>query len=323
MMTVAVHRKVRVRASIVTLLLSSSSIFCAASPPPLQTVTLHACAGMSGVNETCTIVFNATACTTAKCSRLLVLFSGGEMGCVTGAGYSAVMANYSAHGWAAACINYFETSSGSGAVPYYMERDRLDASVAAVTAGQWATAYWTGEDLLLEGISHGASSPLIVMARFGVDAQPHWQGTRATGGCFFDGTVNQSASADLLKTGARGGRPCTFPVSYERMLERYCPANPSGCNLDTNENALLDLVADAPAANFSLKKWRMAECGSEMAPCTGDIIPMAPFQQLCAGIQKGPSHTCDWFRLPLDGHLTCHAHHAFECRMWFEGSMKS
>jgi hypothetical protein len=85
----------------------------------------------------------------------------------------------------------------------------------------------------------------------------------------------------------------------------------------------LDVVAVAPAANFSLKKWRMAECGSEMAPCTGDIIPMAPFQQLCAGIQKGPSHTCDWFRLPLDGHLTCHAHHAFECRMWFEGSMKS
>lgn len=290
------------------------------NPPAVVVQTLSACAGMSGVNETCTISLQGAACTTQPCRRLVVIFSGGDMGCTKGDGYAQVLANYSSHGWAAACINYFETPDGSGTVPYYREHDRLSLAVAAVTTGEWARFYWTGEQLLLEGISHGASSPLITMARFGVDAQPSWQGTAATAGCFFDGSVDQAATAALLKTGAVDGGPCTYPVPYDRWLSRYCPGAPSECDLATNSDALLDNVVDAPSSNFTLRTWRLTECGSNLRPCTGDIIPMAPFEAMCAGINNATTKTsCEFHRLPDDSHLTCHASYAWECREWFEG----
>ena len=207
------------------------------SADPVQTVTLHGCLGMSGVNETCTVVLNGSGCSADfKCSHLVLIFPGGEVGCTIGQGYALVMANYSAHGWAVACANYFETSDGSGAVPYYLEVPRLDAVVKAATASNWSAAFWTGEYLQLQGISHGASSPLIVMSRYGLDKQPHWRGSLGTAGCFFDGTVNQSATAELLARG-RNGNPCLFPVPYLRMLRRYCPNSIATCDLATNAGA--------------------------------------------------------------------------------------
>jgi hypothetical protein len=283
-------------------------------------VTLQKCLGMSGVNETCTVVLNGAACSPeSKCSHLVLIFPGGEVACDSGQGYASVMANYSARGWAAACANYFETSTGSGQVPYYLEAPRLDAVVKAVTASDWSSTFWTGEYLLLEGISHGASSPLIVMSRFGVDKQPQWQGSRGTAGCFFDGTVNQSATSQLLAHGARNGGPCTFPVPYSRFQTRYCPNDPAACSdLRTHPDAVMDLVEDAPSANFSVQHWRLTECGSLLPPCTGDIIPMAPFEALCLGALNRSGHSCSWNRLPLDSHLTCHKDYAWQCRVWFE-----
>ena len=283
-----------------------------------QVAVVNECRGLAGVNETCVVVLNATACATAKCSHLVVIFSGGEMGCDSGTGYANVVANFTANGWASACLNYFETSTGSGAVPYHKEKDRLDVAIAAATASAWAAAYWTGEYLLLQGISHGASSPLVVMARYGADKQTFWKGSRGTAGCFFDGTVNQSASAELLGTGAVGGRPCTIPVAYSRWLERYCGSPvPAGCDLATNPDAVMDLIENAPPSNFSISTWRLYECGSLLPPCSGDIIPRAPYQKLCARLTTG-NRSCEFKSLPFASHLTCHRDYGFECRGWFE-----
>ena len=287
-------------------------------PAPVQVATVSACFGLTGVNESCSVVLDASACTTSPCARLVVIFSGGEMGCVNGTGYASVLANYSRSGWAAACVDYFESSTGSGAAPYYQERSRLDAAVAATTNGSWAEAYWTREYLLLQGISHGASSPLIVISRFGADRQAFWRGTRGTAGCFFDGSVNQSASAELLATGGAGGQPCSFPVPYSRWLERYCGTPPPvDCDLATNADAVLDLVENAPASNFSIPAWRLYECGSLLSPCLGDIIPRGPFERLCARLNNG-GRACEFRRLPYDSHLTCHRDHGYECRGWAE-----
>ncbi len=292
----------------------------APSAPASGEIRLEACRGQTGVDERCTLVTNASACTSSKCSRLVVVFSGGEMGCSSGAGYESVLLGYAAKGYAAVCINLFETAAGSGAAPYIDEAARIDLAVKEATTGDWAQAYWTGEALLLQGISHGATAPVILMARTPLDEQPHWHGTRLTAGCFFDGSYDQAATADLLSNGAIGGGPCTVPVSHARWLERYCGpgATSTTCDLGTNQKAREDSISGVTPENFSIRAFKLFECGSALRPCIGDIVAGAPIQALCQRLDAEETHTCDFTSLGSDGHLTCHANHADACRTWFE-----
>ncbi len=293
------------------------------TPPPAASGQrlVDGCLGLSGVQERCTLVTNGSACTAAPCARLVIVFSGGEQGCVTGAGYASVLAGYAAHGYAAVCINYFETAAGSGAVPYVDEAARLDTAVREATTGAWAKHYWTGAHLLLEGVSHGATAPVILMARTALDEQAHWHGSRFTAGCFFDGSYDQAATAALLETGAAGGTPCTSPVSYLRGLERYCGAGATSatCDLATNAKAQADTLTSVLPETFAMQDFRLFECGSGLAACTGDIIPGAPVEALCSRLEGSPSHTCGYTSLPTASHLTCHANNYDQCRTWFEG----
>ncbi len=282
---------------------------------------IDACLGQTGIAERCTLVTNASACTGDRCSKLVVVFSGGEMGCITGAGYNAVLAGYAARGYAAVCINYFDTSTGSGTAPYIDEAARIDLAVREATTGAWARRYWSGRDLLLQGISHGATAPVILMARTTLEEQAHWRGTHFTAGCFFDGAYDQAATASLLATGAAGGRPCTVPVSYTRWLERYCGPGASGasCNLTTVPRALDDTITGVLPTSFAIRDFKMFECGSALPACSGDIVAGDPVRQLCERIDAAPTHTCSFGSLPTDGHLTCHANQYEACRTWFEG----
>jgi hypothetical protein len=294
-------------------------------PPPSGQIEVEACRGETGVNERCTLVTNATACVSGPCDRLVVVFSGGEMGCVSGAGYSSVLEGYASRGYAAVCINYFETPEGSGTAPYLDEAERLDLAVREATTGPWARAYWSGRDLLLEGISHGATAPVILMARTRLDEQAHWRGSHYTAGCFFDGSYDQVATAELLRTGARGGSPCMAPVSYNRGLERYCGpgATEATCDLSANEQAQLDTVTEVLPATFAVNDLMMVECGSARPACSGDIIPGAPIERLCTRLEASPTHTCRFVALPNDGHLTCHSNEFDQCRRWFEARLQA
>jgi hypothetical protein len=293
------------------------------TPPASGTIVVDACLGQTGIAEKCTIVTNASACTSARCNKLVVVFSGGEQGCVTGAGYQSVLTGYAAKGYAAACINYFDTATGSGGAPYVDEADRIDLAVKEATTGAWARTFWSGEHLLLEGISHGATAPVILMARTTLDDQAHWKGSKYTAGCFFDGSYDQVATATLLKTGAAGGQPCTAPVSYTRWLERYCGpgATDATCDLSANPKAKADTIVGALPATLAIKDFKMFECGSALSACLGDILPAAPVQQLCAAVAASPGYKCTFVSLPTDGHLTCHQSHYEECRTWFEGNL--
>lgn len=290
-------------------------------PDPAGTVVVDRCIGMSGVAEPCTLVTNASACTpTARCSKLVVVFSGGEQGCINQPGYAKVMAGYASKGYAAVCINYFATSAGAGAVPYIDEADRIDLAVKEATTGLWARTYWTGEHLLLEGISHGATAPLILMARTTLDDQQHWKGRSYTAGCFFDGSYDQVASANLLRTGGAGGQPCTAPVPYSRWLERYCGAgaSESSCDLATLPKAQLDTIVPPPADSFAVDDFKMFECGSSLPACAGDVLPAEPISRLCTDIAGARGHSCSFVSLPKESHLTCHQTHFDDCRVWFD-----
>lgn len=291
------------------------------APPPTGDIVLDACLGHNGVAERCTLVTDASSCTDARCSKLVIVFSGGEMGCATGRGYRDVLSDYASQGYAAVCINYFETPTGSGTSPYIDEAARIDLAVREATTGAWARTYWTGDDLLLEGISHGATAPVILLARTALDDQPHWRGHRTTAGCFFDGSYDQAATASLLATGAARGNACTSPVSHTRWLERYCGpgATATNCDLSTHPKALEDTITEALPTQFAIRAFKMFECGSALPACTGDIVPGPPIQTLCEQLDASPTHACAFVRLPTDGHLTCHASHYDACRTWFEG----
>ncbi len=290
------------------------------APPPTGEIVLDACLGQNGVAERCTLVTDASSCTDAPCSKLVIVFSGGEMGCATGRGYRGVLSGYASRGYAAVCVNYFETPTGSGTSPYVDEASRIDLAVREATTGAWARTYWTGDDLLLQGISHGATAPVVLMARSALDDQPHWRGQRTTAGCFFDGSYDQAATAALLATGTDRGEACTSPVSHARWLERYCGpgATTANCDLSTEPKALEDTISAASPANFALRALKLFECGSALPDCTGDIVPAAPIQTLCALIDDSPTHACSFVSLPTDSHLTCHADHFDACRTWFE-----
>lgn len=294
-----------------------------AETPPAASgaIVVDDCLGLTGVAERCTLVTNASACTDAKCSKLVVVFSGGEMGCSSGPGYAAVLDGYAELGYAAVCINYFDTPIGSGAAPYVDEASRIDRAVKEATTGAWARAYWTGEELLLEGISHGATAPVILMARTTLDEQPHWHGSHFTGACFFDGSYDQVATADLLATGAAGGAPCTMPVAHTRWLERYCGAGATAetCDLATQPKAQEDTITSVSPAAFSIAAWKLIECGSALPTCWGDIVAGEPVQTLCDSLGASPTHSCSFDSLPTNGHLTCHASRYDDCRVWFEG----
>lgn len=290
----------------------------AAPVPASRTVKLASCKGMNGVAEACTIVENATACTGAKCSKLALLFSGGEEGCGKLPGYTKTMEQFAADGWAVACISTFETGDGSDAVPYVEEAMRIDASVKEVTAGPWAAQFWTGERLLFAGISHGATAPPIVMARTALDNQPQWKGTKKTAACFFDGSMDQAATASLLATGALGEKPCTTPVSYQRWLERYCGKGATSCDLTTNAKSQTDTITDVIPAQYAVPTFKMIECGSALRACAGDILPAPPIQATCSKIDSGPEHTCMFESIPGTSHLTCFGEAFERCGMWFD-----
>ncbi len=294
-----------------------SDVDAGARPAASATVVLDACDGLDGIAEHCTLVFDGSACAAAPCERLVVVFSGGEQGC-TESGYTDVLAAYAATGYAAVCINYFETSVGSAVVPYAMEADRFDLTMREATAGAWARAYWTGQDLLVEGISHGSTAPPILMARTALDYAAHWHGTRTTGACFFDGSYDQAATAEHLRTSGLGGGECRFPVAYSRWIERYCGAGATSCDLTMEPAALNDSITTADPSAYAIRDFQLIECGSAMDACREDILPAPPIEATCATIDASPDHTCTFVSIPDQDHIRCHPMSFGRCRSWFE-----
>jgi hypothetical protein len=229
----------------------------------------------------------------------------------------------------AACLTVFETPLGSGAVPYAEEAERVDAVLADFATSEIALAVWTGEDLLLSGISHGATAPVIAMARTDLDEGAHWRGTRTTGACFFDGIYDIAAFDELMGTGALGGGTCDAPVSHDRVVGRYyageapedhsCTNDRCACDPDHAPAMDADTITDVAPEELAPTRWKLIECGSALGACLGDIVPGEPIAALCAGIDAGPDHTCELDAMPDDSHIACAPAGIDRCIDWFAG----
>lgn len=263
------------------------------------------------------------ACAGGACDRLVVHFSGGQESCPDPAKDTSFLAHYVTHGYVLVCARDFLTSAGSGDFPRHREGARLDVLMGAIRADPDVTQWWTGRDLLISGVSHGASGPAL---RLAAAPSGDWQGSRTTGACFYDGTYDPAGLLALEY--AEHCTPLTSVLSYPRSYQRYCewpdgakpnlPATwplPESCSGD-------DLEADTLVAGSALtvRDWKLIECGSALGTCAGDVLPAPPIEALCGAIASTPDHRCEYGSYPTTSHVTCGVTGDSKdaCRGWFD-----
>lgn len=229
-------------------------------------------------------------------------------------------------GYIAVCAKVFRDWIGSAGVPRHEEAPRYDTLVNAITNSSEIQSLWDGSELLLMGVSHGGSGPVIAMARNSYDESPSWQGTTKTAACFFDGTYSPSEAMTFLHDNG-----CSSPVSYERFYRRYCtwpegavgsdsstwPAPETCANTDIDTDTVTSIDV---ASSLSIRHWQLVECGSATDACPSDILPKEGIETLCANIDNTSDYDCNFIQRPLMSHMVCGgtALTIGPCLDWFE-----
>jgi len=289
------------------------------------------CAANGTGNEACAwrYIYDAK-CADSKCPNLVVYFSGGQMSCPDPeASPNSYLGRYSSKGYVAVCAKIFDSSDSSGDFPMNREATRVDLLMKAITSDPAIKQGWSGERLLISGTSHGATAPVIAMARTNLDESASWKGTKVTAACFFDGIYHAKNFMELnsnAKNTNPVGKSCPL---YERAYGRYCPwtgnlnipatwPHPNTCQ---NEDTVKDTITNVNPSNFAIKHWKLIECGSALDFCSADLVPAAPINYLCNRIAGTAEHSCAFASFPAKSHLMCGAdiESMDSCRTWFDG----
>jgi hypothetical protein len=320
----------------------------AAVVPPIDAQTIFergtrgvaACKSLGiGIDEcSYTFAWAPVLCSGKACKRLVIYFAGGQETCPAPDDANSYLGHYVTRGYVAVCARAFTSASGSAQFPRNREAPRFDALVKAITSDPDILAGWSGEYLLFSGVSHGASGPVIAMARTAADDDPHWKGTKYTGACFLDGTYDAAALLDFTYTNQC--KDSDAIVSYARTYGRYCsfgaadgnqPATwpaPGACGNSVEIAA--DSITAAPATALAIKDWKLIECGSAHVACSGptvaqDVLPASSITALCGTIAGTAGYTCEPGSFPDTGHLFCGIDSATigACSTWFEAQLSN
>lgn len=222
------------------------------------------------------------------------------------------MQTYSSDGYVAVCANIHLDKID---VPYLSEAERVDRLQKSITSSPVIQTLWTGERLLLSGVSHGATAPVVAMAHTDYDDGPAWKGTVTTAACFLDGVYDMQATYDYFSD---------YPVQCKAVRDSVICNRYFGGDCGNFDGDDADFLADStvasPASDFAIHNWKLIECGSALPGCLGDAdwIPAAPITQLCTNIDAGENHNCIADPVPDEGHLTCSTGSGgAKCRGWF------
>jgi hypothetical protein len=291
---------------------------------------LKACNGKGPGTEDChlRLVVDPRQCSPSQpCSKLVIYWSGGEQSCVLGL-YDALLEKYAADGFVAACAQPFTTSDEAGRYPYYQELERMSELIAHLRAQPEVQAGWDGTRLLISGVSHGASAPLMAVAsKAALRAQPAlWTGTKSTALILYDGISNPATLEEWAGAQAVGSGCAAY---HSRWVGRYgdgsplihsCSNNACYCgNPPHSEEWAKDTVvlgSTVPKSPYSCTDvtpvgavlYRFVSCeGSAAAACAalGDLIP-SPQQKLAHdGIASCPGVSASYQVYPSCGHAEC------------------
>ncbi|MCA9665707.1 MAG: hypothetical protein KC503_08975 [Myxococcales bacterium] len=292
--------------------------------------TLKACGGVAPGSEDChfRVLIDAATCSAqAPCDKLVIYWSGGEGFCYLGT-YDGLLARYAQAGYVAVCAQPFTTSGETGKYPYYRELDRMSELLRRVRALPEVAAAWSGDKLLISGVSHGGTAPLLGIASGqALKAQPAlWLGRTRTALVFYDGLSNlgsyeawtaqsQSCAAMHRRTVARygDGTPLSHGCSNGKC---YCASPPHQAEWNKDNVQLgssgspyscADVTAAASAAQPSLLYRFVACSGGSAQPCgiLGDVIPDAQQQGAFDAIKTCAGVTATYERYPLCPHTLC------------------
>jgi hypothetical protein len=291
------------------------------------------CARLGSGAEACgySLQLQPQLCAGGRCRKLVIYFAGGQMTCPSPGQSGSYLAQYASRGYVAACARIYETAEGSGNQAYFREGPRVDLLVESIVSDPVVRAAWSGEYLLFSGVSHGASAPVVAMAREPFAAKPSWHGTRYTGACFLDGTYNPAAQLQFAY--ANTCRAGTSVLSYQRVYERYCqwprgafpnfPGTWPGPQSCQALDAAVDSLASVSGDQFAIRDWKLVECGSALPACAQDVIPAIPIASLCGRIAGAAGHSCQFASFPQISHIQCGADPApnSACMSWFESRL--
>ena len=299
--------------------------------------TLDECKDGAG-GEACywRLYFNGLKCSQKKpCSKLIVFFSGGDMGCdapitsLSAKGYRTVENTYANDDYLFVCAGTMISESEAGKSAYHKSAPRIYKLMKSIVTSDEVMKRWTGEHLLLSGASQGASAPVIAMARHQGDNPVNWPGIKYAAACFYDGSYNAKALDAFLIQNINNSHCAAF--RHRAICNRYtegkskteCELNKATIKPTTDME--LDTITELPASNYSIQDWKLIECGSELeTKCgafgLGDMLPKESIKALCDTLNGDPNHHCDWDPLPKEHHIGCASkkeEYIDKCRLWF------
>jgi len=293
------------------------------------------CSQLGSGDQSCFWHFqlNPKACSNNSCQKLVIFFAGGQNTCPDPTDDDSDLALYVRKGYIAVCARIYEDSEGSAEFPYYLENQRVDLLVQKITSDSIIQNSWSGHYLLFSGVSHGATAPVISMARDNFDQQSHWKGSRYTAACFFDGVYGIQPLILFLNF-----NDCYFSrhpdnppiVSFERVADRYgCdPSGPPCLTTDTVADSLVNPANSVTVdiSDFAIQDWKLIECGSGGADnylnrCIKDVLPASTIVGLCQGMDDDPNHSCELRNLPAETHIFCSRTEARQCQEWFDARL--
>lgn len=293
-----------------------------------ETYNVQSCANDQLSSESCqwTVQFSRQ-CGRRACPKMVIFFSGGQMSCPSPETQSSYLSQFVSAGYVAVCVKLFETPEGAQSVPYYLMKERMNTVISDIRGNSTIRKIWNGRELLFSGISHGATAPVIVMANSNYDSTENWKGSTKTGACFYDGIYDTNAHFSFMNSNKCFDANCLFKpclVTCEKQMARYfepefggCFTNGATCSCRTQPSE--DSVVWSNPGNFSIKNWKLMECGSQMNnPCLNDAVVALPIQRLCNRLSSsGLGHSCRFESLPYDSHLTCNNSKTEQCITWF------
>jgi len=310
---------------LVSCLLVYSHCTSSKSPTPVTFTTGSAtidCSSFGTGTEHCSYeyAYNPTQCASHGCRKLLIYFAGDTMTCD-----NIALAAYAADGYVATCAKLFDTSTGAETYPYNREAARVNALVTTIVADTTVTANWSGEYLFFSGTGHGATAPVIAMARTTDANQASWKGTAHTAACFMAGAYDMVAL-----DGMAGADGCTLSTSgvilpHEVVVGRYtgslylggheCGSGPCPCSPAHSADVDHDsIIGSFTVTDLAITDWNLGACGDSLDPCTQQGVPSVSISTLCGLIDSSGGYTCTYQSQPTVPYSSCSVSY---CQTWF------
>ncbi|MFP6687119.1 MAG: hypothetical protein VB934_20520, partial [Polyangiaceae bacterium] len=227
-------------------------------------------------------------------------------------------------GFVAVCAQPFESFEAAGLYPYADEHERKHLIMQRIRSD--VASLWDGTHLLISGLSHGATAPVLAIGRrqaFVKDAAV-WMGSTHTAVVMFDGVSNPAA----LEKWAANGVGAVCEGHHKRFVGRYGDGSPAAHNCSNNacycssppseaswDDDTFGTIAGGSANSYGCADfapttgnvlWRFVACdGGPSGSCGTDTVPKEQQQAAFKALDGCANTTASFESFPNCNHGQC------------------